>query len=195
LSRSEIRDAIRKHTDTQQSWPYDPDGAPHYPGTERKLSNAEHREIMAGKSPFNLRLNMESAFQEQAGSLVWREWSDEGYVDVIAEPDAWGDVVLARKDTPASYHLCCVVDDALQGISHVVRGMDLYHSTSIHVLLQSVLDLPNPFYRHHKLVRDDTGDKLSKSAKARSIKSVRQSGISAEEVRSSLLGSDAEFHR
>ena len=103
-----------------------------------------------------------------------------------AQPRAWGDVVLARKDTPTSYHLSVVVDDALQGVTHVVRGEDLFWSTSIHRLLQELLNLPVPIYRHHRLVRDADGHKLSKSTKAAALRELRAAGVSPAEVRTML---------
>jgi glutamyl-Q tRNA(Asp) synthetase len=98
----------------------------------------------------------------------------------------WGDVVLARKDTPASYHIAVVVDDALQGVTDVVRGRDLYFATSVHRLLQRLLDLPEPCYRHHDLVRDAAGEKLSKSRGSETLRSLREAGVSAQELRARL---------
>ena len=100
-----------------------------------------------------------------------------------AQPEAWGDVILARKDTPASYHLAVVVDDALQGVTDVVRGQDLFWATSVHRLLQRLLDLPAPRYRHHALVLDAAGAKLSKSTRATGLRELRAEGIMPAEVR------------
>jgi glutamyl-Q tRNA(Asp) synthetase len=96
---------------------------------------------------------------------------------------AWGDVVLARKETPTSYHLSVVIDDALQGISDVVRGQDLFWSTSVHRLLQELLGLPAPVYHHHRLVLDDAGQKLSKSTRATSLRELRRQGLTATDIR------------
>ncbi|MEJ0098053.1 MAG: glutamate--tRNA ligase family protein [Bauldia sp.] len=118
----------------------DPDGAPLYPGTDRGLSEAEASARIAAGAPYALRLRMERAIA-LAGSLAWHE-EEEG--TVAANPAAWGDVVIARKETPTSYHLAVTVDDAAQGVTHVVRGRDLYRATSVHVLLQRLLGVPSP---------------------------------------------------
>ncbi len=103
--------------------------------------------------------------------------------DVVADPARWGDVVLARKDTPASYHIAVVVDDALQGVTDVVRGRDLFHATSVHRLLQRLLDLPAPRYRHHDLILDETGEKLAKSVASTALHSLRAEGWTPADVR------------
>jgi glutamyl-Q tRNA(Asp) synthetase len=95
----------------------------------------------------------------------------------------WGDVVLARKDTPTSYHLSVVVDDARQGVTHVVRGQDLFWSTSVHRLLQALLGLPAPGYHHHRLVLDADGQKLSKSTRATALRALREGGASPADIR------------
>ena len=110
----------------------------------------------------------------------------EGDAAVPADPAAWGDVVLARKDTAASYHLAVVVDDAAQGVTHIVRGMDLYPSTSVHRLLQVLLRLPAPAYRHHRLILDDDGRKLSKSAQSTGLRELRAAGRTSEDIRRQL---------
>jgi glutamyl-Q tRNA(Asp) synthetase len=96
---------------------------------------------------------------------------------------AWGDVVLARKDSPTSYHMAVVVDDALQGVSHVVRGRDLYAATAVHRLLQALLGLPAPTYRHHRLIRDDAGRKLAKSTGAAGLRTLRAAGATPADIR------------
>jgi glutamyl-Q tRNA(Asp) synthetase len=102
---------------------------------------------------------------------------------VAAQPQAWGDVILARKETPTSYHLAVVVDDALQGVTCVVRGHDLFWSTSVHRLLQKLLDLPQPAYRHHQLVLDAAGSKLSKSTLATGLRELRAQGATPADIR------------
>ncbi len=102
---------------------------------------------------------------------------------VIAEPQEWGDVVLARKETPTSYHLSVVVDDARQGVSHVVRGQDLFRATAVHRLLQVLLGLPAPVYHHHRLILDADGRKLSKSTNATALRALRTAGVTPAEVR------------
>jgi len=108
------------------------------------------------------------------GKLIWH---DELAGDVIADPLAGGDVVLARKDAPASYHLAVTVDDAAQGVTHVVRGVDLFAATHVHRLLQALLDLPTPVYRHHALLTDAEGNRLAKRHGAATLASLRAEGM------------------
>ena len=127
-----------------------------------------------------------AAAAARAGSLSWQE-AGEGpggeSGDVAARPEAWGDVILARKETPTSYHLSVVIDDALQGVTDVVRGADLFWSTSVHRLLQALLGLPAPAYRHHALIRDAAGQKLSKSTRATGLRELRAAGASPADIR------------
>ena len=103
--------------------------------------------------------------------------------EVAADPAAWGDVILGRKETPTSYHLSVVVDDALQGVTHVVRGQDLFWSTSVHRLLQALLGLPAPVYHHHRLILDADGSKLSKSTQATGLRELRAQGMTPADIR------------
>ncbi len=122
----------------------------------------------------------------RAGQLAWQEQGagPAGETGMVtARPEAWGDVILARKETPTSYHLSVVIDDALQGISDVVRGEDLFWSTSVHRLLQELLGLPQPVYRHHRLIRDEAGQKLSKSTKATGLRELRDGGATPADIR------------
>jgi glutamyl-Q tRNA(Asp) synthetase len=128
---------------------------------------------------------MEAAIA-RAGTLTWRESGagpeqETGSIDAM--PRAWGDVILARKETPTSYHLSVVVDDALQGITQVVRGQDLFWSTSVHRLLQSLLGLPAPAYHHHRLILDDEGRKLAKSTHATGLRELRAAGAAPADIR------------
>jgi glutamyl-Q tRNA(Asp) synthetase len=118
-----------------------------------------------------------------AGPLTWIEEGFGKRQAIAADPAAWGDVVVARKDTPTSYHLSVVVDDALQGVTHIVRGRDLYDATSIHVLLQKLLGLPSPVYHHHRLVLDADGRKLSKSDRSVSLRALREAGKTPDDIR------------
>jgi len=166
-------------------WPRDPDGVPIYPGRARKLSTAERARRRAAGEPFALRLAMDAAVA-RAGVLTWTETGAGPHGQtglIIAAPQMWGDVVIARKDLPTSYHLACVLDDALQGVTDVVRGQDLFWSTGIHRLLQVLLGLPEPTYRHHKLILDDEGHKLSKSTKSTGLRQLRAKGLSALDIR------------
>ena len=183
-SRSEIA-ALVAERDRQGHWPRDPDGVPLYPGRARKMPKAERERRHREGEPFALRLAADAAVA-QAGVLTWTETGSgpQGQSGTIAAaPQMWGDVVLARKETPTSYHLAVAVDDALQGVTDVVRGQDLFWSTSIHRLLQALLGLPEPNYHHHKLIVDAAGRKLSKSTLATSLRDLRASGTTPADVR------------
>lgn len=167
----------------------DPDGAPLYPGLHRDLSDAEIAKRKKAGEPFALRLNMAKAigaarelgeqpltfdrFDPQTGRMNTEQ----------AQPERWGDAVIARKDVPTSYHLSVVVDDALQGVTHVTRGQDLLTATDIHRLLQVLLGLPAPRYHHHRLLLDETGRKLSKTQRDKSLASLRHEGATPEDIR------------
>lgn len=174
LSRAEIAAAT-----ADPVWPRDPDSAPLYPGVDRDLDPAEAERRVAAGDRHALRLRMDRAVG-RAGPLSWIE---DGKGAVTAKPEAWGDVILARKETPTSYHLSVVVDDAAQGVTHVVRGRDLYEATAVHVLLQRLLDLPSPIYRHHRLILDAGGRKLSKSDRDTSLRSLRGAGMTPDDIR------------
>ncbi|HEX7790607.1 MAG TPA: tRNA glutamyl-Q(34) synthetase GluQRS [Afipia sp.] len=174
-------------------WPRDPDGAPVYPGTGKGLpADVRDQKIRSG-APYALRLDMEAAIA-RVGILSWTEQGagPEGETgDALARPEQWGDVILARRDTPTSYHLSVVIDDALQGVTHVVRGQDLFWATGVHRLLQALLGLPQPVYRHHALVHDESGQKLSKSGQSTALRELRAAGISPAEVRRRVGIADA----
>ena len=127
-----------------------------------------------------------TAAHARAGELSWAEQGEGAAGEtgrVPARPEAWGDVILARKETPTSYHLSVVIDDALQGVTDVVRGKDLFWSTSVHRLLQHLLGLPEPVYRHHRLLLDDSGQKLSKSTRATGLRELRADGVTPADIR------------
>jgi glutamyl-Q tRNA(Asp) synthetase len=181
-SRGEIARLVAER-EAQASWPRDPDGAPLYPGAARTLSPAERRQRLATGAPYALRLDMAAAMA-RTGALTWTETGQDGEPgSVAAVPEAWGDVVLARKDMPTSYHLAVVVDDARQGVTDVVRGQDLFRSTSVHRVLQALFGLPAPTYHHHRLILDAEGKKLSKSTRATALRSLRESGATAADIR------------
>ena len=187
-SRSEIAALVaerERHGPSGSHWPRDPDGAPIYPGRARKLSPAERERRIAAGEPYALRRATDTAVA-RAGVLTWTETGlgPQGQTGrVTAAPQIWGDVVLARKEIPTSYHLAVTVDDALQSASDIVRGRDLFWSTSIHRLLQVLLGLPEPNYHHHKLILDADGNKLSKSAQAKSLRELRAEGAGATDIR------------
>jgi len=159
--------------------PRDPDGAPLYPGTCRDKPRLPVRDVLR-QGGVALRLDMDKALALAPPDLFWRE---SGVGEVPAHPESWGDVVLARKDTPASYHLAVVVDDALQGVTDVVRGKDLFWATGLHRLLQQLLGLPAPDYRHHELLLDAQGEKLAKSRLSKTLRDLRAEGATPEQAR------------
>jgi glutamyl-Q tRNA(Asp) synthetase len=156
----------------------DPDGAPLYSGAGKSLAAAERRRRIEGGEPYALRLDMGAAIA-RTGALQW----NENGKSVEADPAAWGDVVLARKETPTSYHLSVVVDDAAQGVTDIVRGEDLYPATSVHRLLQALLGFSPPRYRHHRLILDEKGQKLSKSTQATGLRELRAQGKTPVDIR------------
>jgi glutamyl-Q tRNA(Asp) synthetase len=187
-SRKDITAAVAcREAETGQPWPRDPDGAPHYPGTCRLLSAGEvERRIAAGKS-HAWRLTMAALQTLWPGPYSYCRFDRDGHEErVAADPWRWGDAVIVRKDTPTSYHLSVVVDDALQGITHVVRGQDLEAATDLHVLLQALLGLPTPLYHHHGLVLDPEGDKLAKSRRSQSLAELRAAGATPRDIRQRL---------
>jgi glutamyl-Q tRNA(Asp) synthetase len=181
-SRGEIARLVAAR-EAHAPWPRDPDGAPLYPGDARALPPSERRRRMEAGDPYALRLDMAAALA-RTGALSWSETGAESEAgSVAAAPQMWGDVVLARKETPTSYHLAVVVDDARQGVTHVVRGQDLFWSTSVHRVLQALLDLPAPSYHHHRLILDAEGKKLSKSTRATALRALRERGATAADIR------------
>lgn len=181
VSRAEIAAVI---PDTH---PRDPDGTPLYPRSA--LAGLDDPARRDASEPFALRLDMGNALalaSVLAPVLTWREQGSPGETDfetISASPERWGDVVLARKEFAASYHLAVVVDDALQDVTHVVRGRDLYHATGLHRLLQTLLGLPEPIYHHHGLLLGPDGEKLSKSARSTSLRALRADGVTTAQIR------------
>jgi glutamyl-Q tRNA(Asp) synthetase len=180
LSRGEIRHEI-ENLGGNEGWPHDPDGALLYPPTDRQLSNTERERRISEGQPFSWRLNMDHALEHIGEPLFWTELAGEERA-VEAAPRVWGDVIIARKDMPTSYHLSVVIDDALQGITHVVRGKDLFPATSVHRLLQRLFDIEPPVYHHHALILDHDGEKLSKSRKDTALRSLRKQGRTRQEI-------------
>jgi glutamyl-Q tRNA(Asp) synthetase len=167
-SRSEIAEALK-----QKPVPHGPDG-PVYPGTCKGRN--------AGEGDHSWRIDMAGAL-ERVGPLTW---TDLAAGDQQADPMQFGDVVLWRKDAPASYHLAATLDDAADDISHVVRGLDLFAYTAIHRLLQALLDLPEPVYWHHPLLLDKKGDKLAKSKLSQPLAELRAAGVNGPDLIDSL---------
>ena len=150
-----------------------------YPGTCRGLSREERERRVAAGETYALRLDAALA-AAQVGPL---DWQDEAAGRIVADPSSHGDVVLARKEFPASYHLAVTIDDALQGVTLVTRGRDLFEATHIHRLLQALLGLPTPRYWHHALLTDADGKRLAKRDRSMTIGALREAGRTPQEVR------------
>ncbi len=183
-SRRELA-ALVTERERHGRWPRDPDGVPIYAGRGRKMPAAERQRRRDAGEPFALRLAMDAAVA-RAGVLTWSESGagPHGQSGVVtAAPQMWGDIVLARKELPTSYHLAVVLDDALQGVTDVVRGQDLFWATAIHRLLQVLLGLPEPAYHHHKLILDTEGHKLSKATQSTSLRELRAAGATPADIR------------
>ena len=179
--------AARCEADEARPWPRDPDGAPLYPGNCRNLPRSRVAERLALGDRPSWRLAMDAAQEQHRSVLGFRCFGLSGAESLqLAKPERWGDAILLRKETPTSYHLSVVVDDARQGVTHVVRGRDLERATDLHALLQRLLDLPSPAYHHHELVRDEHGSKLSKSLESESLAALRARGVSPAQIRARL---------
>ena len=176
-TRSEVQAEIAR----SPSAPHGPDG-PLYPGTCRHLDPALRDERLARGDAFALRLNIAAAV-EQAGAL---HWHDRAHGERLATPEIFGDAVLARKETPTSYHLAVTVDDTLQGVTLVTRGDDLLPATHLHRLLQALLGLPTPSYHHHRLLTDSAGARLAKRDRAATLRSLREAGKTPDEVKAMM---------
>jgi len=185
-SRAEIARLVAER-DRGGPWPRDPDGVALYPGNAKAMPARERRRRLDAGDPFALRLDVAAALAlAREEPLTWHETGagpNRQAGAVLADPAAWGDVILARKDVPASYHLSVVLDDALQGVTHVVRGRDLFHATGLHRLLQKLLGLPQPVYHHHRLIRDVNGRKLAKSGYATGLRELRAAGATPAAIR------------
>jgi glutamyl-Q tRNA(Asp) synthetase len=158
--------------------PHGPDGAPLYPGTCRRLAPSERQERLAAGAPHAWRLDMASA-AARAGALSFYE---DGEGRLPCDPASFGDVVLGRKDAPASYHLCVTHDDAAQDVTLVTRGADLRPATAVHRLLQALLGWPEPGYAHHPLLLDASGRRLAKRDNAPALRELRANGVAAAEL-------------
>jgi len=188
-SRAELAHLVADR-ESHARWPRDPDGVPVYPGTARQMTEQDRQARIGRGDAYAVRLDMEKAV-EWTGALHWTETGagpsgERGAIP--AEPQAWGDVIIGRKDAPTSYHLAVVIDDALQGVTHVVRGQDLFWSTSVHRVLQALLDRPAPVYCHHRLVLDGDGRKLSKSTAATGLRELRAQGLTVADIRRMVAG-------
>jgi glutamyl-Q tRNA(Asp) synthetase len=168
--------------------PQGPEG-PVYPGLCRELGEPARQARIAAGHPYVVRLDMARALAQLSAPLSFAEHGrgpggETGRIG--ADPAPHGDIVLARKDTPASYHLCVALDDAHQGVSLVTRGEDLFAATALHRLLQTLLGLPEPAYHHHRLIRDETGRRLAKRDRAQTLRRLREEDVSPAAIRENL---------
>jgi len=170
---------IKREIGESQSAPHAPDGSLIYPGLCRGLSSAEQTQRIESGLSYALRLKTTKSVSE-VPTLTFNEETDGVRT---AHPDSFGDIVLARKDSPASYHLCVTHDDALQGVTLVTRGEDLKPATDIQVLLQALMGWLTPTYAHHKLLTDSTGRRLAKRDRAATLRQMRADGVTPAEVR------------
>ncbi len=174
------RAAIRREAASIGAAPHDPDGAPVYPGTCRRLAPDARAAGIASGAPFALRIDMEAALLRVPAPVAY-ETADGNRVG--CDPSRFGDVILGRKDAPASYHLAVTHDDALQAVTLVTRAEDLAPATGVHRLLQDLFGWPAPRYAFHALLRDEHGRRLAKRDGARSVRSLRERGLSPDEVK------------
>ena len=178
-SRGDIMAAVS----SRPRWPIDPDGTPLYPGTCKHISPERRAHRFAAGERASYRLDMDRARELVGRALTWGEYRGGSQrFEERATPEVWGDAVLSRKDIATSYHIAVVIDDAAQGVTDIVRGEDLFMATNLHRILQALLDLPTPNYHHHALIRDSAGQKLSKSLRAKPLRSYRQEGFSRKDV-------------
>ncbi len=183
------RKAIADEIAASGQAPHGPDG-PIYPGICRRLPEADRRARLAAE-PHAWRLDMAAAIA-MVGPLSWH---DARAGEVSATPEAFGDVVLARKDVPTSYHLAVVHDDALQSVTDIIRGEDLFAATHVHRLLQALLGLPTPCYHHHALIRDAKGRRLAKRDRAATLAELRDAGVSPQQIIGDLEAKACEAAR
>lgn len=183
MTRGEVKTKVAAFEASGKSWPRDPDGSPLYPEDDRHRSEAERKALIDSGMRHAYRLNMSEALKLISHPLSWEETGDGEKGRIAADPAGWGDVILSRSDAPSSYHLSVTVDDAAQGVTNVVRGLDLFSATAVHRLLQELLGLPEPVYHHHRLIRDGQGHKLSKSEGSTGLASLRDQGLLPDDLR------------
>lgn len=182
LTRGEVKACMIRWEASGRHWPRDPDGAPIYPDIDRLRHPSDRAERLERGERHALRLDMAKALARIGTPLGWRETGQGLEQRIAAHPERFGDVVLSRSDAPSSYHLSVVVDDAVQGITDVVRGRDLLASTSVHRLLQALHGFPEPTYHHHRLVLGPDNRKLSKSSGSTALSSLRESGADPSDI-------------
>lgn len=205
-SRNDIKKAVLKAKEDKEkaahhTWPNDPDGAPLYP--RHLLHHKEDPTNQPDNMPPAWRLDMAKVLTKYP-QLHTITWSDIGYnpdpeISIHnqrhMDPQQWGDVILSRKDCPTSYHLAVTLDDAIQDITHIVRGQDLFWATGLHRLLQHLFALPEPRYFHHQLFNNEKGEKLSKSCKDISLKALRDQNHSLDDIKAAIQLDAPNLHQ
>ena len=180
------RAEIKKELENAPSAPHGFDGVV-YPETCKHMGASDQQHKKESGTPYALRLDMAKALAMLKARLNWPLfWQDEVKGNVEATPQDMGDIILARKETPTSYHLAVSIDDHLSGITHIIRGNDLFAATHIHCLLQALLGFKTPLYTHHKLLNDEDGNRLAKRTDAPSLKSLRENGVDGLELAKKL---------
>lgn len=189
-SRAQIAREVALLDKPGAPWPRDPDGSPLYPGLWRDAPREEVAARIAAGEPHAWRIDMQRALKGVSRQdLEFEEYPDENATRTVTrfrDPSVWGDFVIVRKDAPASFHLAGVVDEAVQGVTDVVRGADLAAATGLHRLLQHHLGLAPPRYRHHRLIEGPDGEKLSKSRGSQTLAQLRRAGLGGDELRARL---------
>ncbi|MCD2175712.1 tRNA glutamyl-Q(34) synthetase GluQRS [Rhizobium sp. C4] len=183
MSRGEVKRLVAEEEAAGSEWPRDPDGAPLYPPLDKSIPKPEAEARIAAGDQHVWRLDMAKALALVGKAPSFTETGPTHAGTLTLDPAVWGDVMLWRWDAPSSYHLSVVVDDALQGVTHVVRGLDLFAATPVHRLLQTLLDLPAPIYHHHRLILGEDGRKLSKSQGDTALAALRADGLSPLDIR------------
>jgi len=183
LTRGEVKAKVAAYESDGKIWPRDPDGSPLYPEDDRNRNETERAALIATGVRHAFRLDTTKALQIIGWPLTWTETGDGEQGQIPADPAIWGDVILSRSDAPSSYHLSVTVDDASQGITHVVRGLDLFKATAVHRLLQELLGLPQPIYHHHRLIVGPNDKKLSKSEGSTGLAALRDQGLTPTDIR------------
>ena len=186
-TRSEIKKTINNNKIKHSNWPIDPDGQYIYPGIYKNISPAERSGMMLSGKDFSWRLDIEKAINyakdKIKSEIFFSEIGLEPIGRRLAEPHLYGDIIIARKDVPTSYHLAVTVDDFTQNVSVVSRGNDLFYFTPIHVLLQKIFNFKTPDFFHHRLITNNNGEKLSKTKNAESLNKLIKNGKSLDEIK------------
>ena len=183
MSRGDVKRFVAEEEAGGRPWPRDPDGSPLYPPMDKALPREAAERRIAEGAQHVWRLDIARALEAAGGIPAFVETGPEHAGTLTLDPSVWGDVMLWRADAPSSYHLSVTVDDALQGVTHVVRGLDLFVATPVHRLLQTLLGLPAPVYHHHRLILDEDGRKLSKSRGDTALSALRAAGLSPLDIR------------